>query len=131
MLNAIIGAAVGGLIALMVVAFVILLRGLREFTSSISGLTTILKPFLSNPQLPLLVESLPALFSELRMISKGIEAMTSALKIFNQAVLNKGTDASAPVETGEESGVYVYNEGAAAEKELEFQRALFKEPPAG
>lgn len=132
MLNAIIGAAIGIFMMLVAFAFWILLRTLREFTTSINGLNGSLKPFLSNPNLPLLVEALPGFVSEIRSIGKNIEAMTLALRVFNAAMLGKAQqpasakDAEVPIDG--ESTVIPYSEVLAANSEQELLNALTKGP---
>lgn len=128
MLNAIIGGAIGIFLMLVAFAFWVLLKTLRDFTASINVLTGALKPFLSNPNLPAVVEALPGFVSEMRSIGKGIEAMTLALRVFNAAVLGKSQQPAAPATPDDTAVVIPYNEVLAAGSEAELLRGLMKEP---
>ena len=131
MLNAVIGAAVGAFIVLLCFGFWLLLRSLKEFSASVNGLTSILRPFLGNPELTAIIQVLPALLAEMRSAGKGLGAMTAVMETFNRALLNREATptvhpegAAAPAD----SGFYVYNDENAAGREGELLKALHKEP---
>lgn len=131
MLNAVIGAAVGAFIVLLCVGFWLLLRSLKEFSASVDGLTSILRPFLGNPELAGVIQALPAILGEMRSMGKGLAVMTAVMETFNRALLNReGAPAVHPEVAAApgDAGFFVYNDENAAGREGELLKALHKEP---